>query len=393
MSTLEEQYLRLLTGGANLSALCDALSDAIGNPAALTLRTRTIIAKSHSYTEDLVTEYTETNGLLTDEEQHQQYDLILGRLKSRRAFIGLYPYLRHKHMNVGCFWRESLIGVIDVPLINSSLIDYSLEILQKSAPVFASALILRGGVPFDSVEPMESYLIGLLRGEIHDSFQQNFSYNMPFRRISEWQVTAVIPDTGQSLAKTEEALYSFCAVHQNTWCTRWEQKMVVLSDAGEENTIGKLLSICKGAHLAVSEPYKNVLETSRQLQRDLLAMRIAQFEGIYPNPVYVKNYKIPLLYLSSIQNAIPADYKNQQMDQIHKYDAEHGSSYFETLRAYLLNNMDVAKVAESMYIHRNTAAYRLQRIRELFDLDLSDCRVITSLYLALFEDFPSDVAN
>lgn len=43
--------------------------------------------------------------------------------------------------------------------------------------------------------------------------------------------------------------------------------------------------------------------------------------------------------------------------------------------------------AYPLHIHKNTVSYRMQRMIELFDLDLKDCRLITALYLSLFADY------
>jgi hypothetical protein len=50
-------------------------------------------------------------------------------------------------------------------------------------------------------------------------------------------------------------------------------------------------------------------------------------------------------------------------------------------------DMDYARNAKKLFIHKNTAIYRIMRLEELFHPDLKDCRVITTLYLSLFKDY------
>lgn len=118
-----------------------------------------------------------------------------------------------------------------------------------------------------------------------------------------------------------------------------------------------------------------------------LTIHLADFEHNRESVLFVEKYKMPLLYLSHFQNGRREDYQNPILDLIKNYDAEHVTEYFPTLRSYLLNNMNYKKIAENLHVHKNTVNYRLQRIHELFDIDLTDCRIITDLYLSLFAEF------
>lgn len=54
------------------------------------------------------------------------------------------------------------------------------------------------------------------------------------------------------------------------------------------------------------------------------------------------------------------------------HDRQKGTQYFETLRAYLLNERDIPKTAEKLIIHRTTLLYRLKKIQSLMHVDLED---------------------
>jgi sugar diacid utilization regulator len=66
-----------------------------------------------------------------------------------------------------------------------------------------------------------------------------------------------------------------------------------------------------------------------------------------------------------------------------EYDAEQRSDLLETLRVYFDNNSNTARTASQLSIHRNTLAYRLNRIAEIARLDLDDADVRLNLQLAL----------
>ena len=54
------------------------------------------------------------------------------------------------------------------------------------------------------------------------------------------------------------------------------------------------------------------------------------------------------------------------------HDLDAPTSYVETLRCYLENNMSVAKTASDLFVHRSTLMERLQRIRRELEIDLDD---------------------
>ncbi len=54
------------------------------------------------------------------------------------------------------------------------------------------------------------------------------------------------------------------------------------------------------------------------------------------------------------------------------YDPQHHTNLVATLRAWLDNFGDVTAAAEGLFIHPNTFRYRLRRLAEVSDLDLTD---------------------
>jgi sugar diacid utilization regulator len=66
-----------------------------------------------------------------------------------------------------------------------------------------------------------------------------------------------------------------------------------------------------------------------------------------------------------------------------EYDSEQHSDLLETLRVYFDNNGNTARTSAQLNIHRNTLAYRLNRIAEIARLDLDDADVRLNLQLAL----------
>lgn len=58
--------------------------------------------------------------------------------------------------------------------------------------------------------------------------------------------------------------------------------------------------------------------------------------------------------------------------QLKKYDEKHNTNFYETLYQYLLQERNVVATAKSLFIHRNSMIYRLQRIEKLLNVNLDD---------------------
>jgi PucR C-terminal helix-turn-helix domain/GGDEF-like domain len=68
------------------------------------------------------------------------------------------------------------------------------------------------------------------------------------------------------------------------------------------------------------------------------------------------------------------------------YDRAHGTSYADTLRAYLEALGDAAQAADTLAVHENTVRYRIQKVRQFFDIDLNDRDQRLAMMVALGDD-------
>jgi DNA-binding PucR family transcriptional regulator len=68
---------------------------------------------------------------------------------------------------------------------------------------------------------------------------------------------------------------------------------------------------------------------------------------------------------------------------VHEYDRRHQTRLGDTLHSFMSNRCNVSVTAKALHVHPNTVAYRLRRIEELLDVDLSDPQAMLHLQLAL----------
>ena len=77
-----------------------------------------------------------------------------------------------------------------------------------------------------------------------------------------------------------------------------------------------------------------------------------------------------------------------KLNAVLEHDAQHGTRYALTLRAYLGAMGDVVRAAAGISVHPNTFRYRMRRLCELFDIEVKDAeeRLVLELQLRLLGD-------
>ena len=80
-------------------------------------------------------------------------------------------------------------------------------------------------------------------------------------------------------------------------------------------------------------------------------------------------------------------FAEQIIGPLAEYDRRHRGSLVETIDAYFNHHANVSQTAESLFIHRNTLLYRLERIQELTGQDINqpDTRLALQLALKLWQ--------
>jgi DNA-binding PucR family transcriptional regulator len=78
----------------------------------------------------------------------------------------------------------------------------------------------------------------------------------------------------------------------------------------------------------------------------------------------------------------------QVLGPLIEYDRKHKTDFVQTVRTYLAKDNSLQATARELYVHVNTAAYRIQRIQAITGLDLAkteDC-LLARVALMVLED-------
>ncbi len=77
------------------------------------------------------------------------------------------------------------------------------------------------------------------------------------------------------------------------------------------------------------------------------------------------------------------DFFMKHLGKIYEHDKLHGTGYIQTLENYFFNNMNISETAKTMFLHRNTLIYRIDKIKEILNSDLKNSEELLQMQLAL----------
>ena len=87
--------------------------------------------------------------------------------------------------------------------------------------------------------------------------------------------------------------------------------------------------------------------------------------------IFYSDMGIYKLLMSIDDRDIIEEYYAKTIRPLLEYDKKNNSDLAVVLRSYLNHNGSVKETADELYVHRNTINYKLTRISELLDMDLS----------------------
>lgn len=78
------------------------------------------------------------------------------------------------------------------------------------------------------------------------------------------------------------------------------------------------------------------------------------------------------------------EFYHKKLKKIIEYDIKHNTELEKTLYYYIKHNGSIQKIADSLYAHRNTINYRITKIKEILDTDLSTQEELFQYSLAFY---------
>lgn len=196
----------------------------------------------------------------------------------------------------------------------------------------------------------------------------------------------------QLLEQIQQLIMWFINEYQtNAILFSWRQRLVLLigADVNPEHFVIALhrfisdkISVAYGFLMGYSNSQAPIAGLSAIFKEALEATR-----SVVQNPS-MKVHKYQPKYVQELVSLIPRDeasaFQQKFLAPLLQLDNdEEKAALLKTLQNFFYFHQQVAQVARSMYVHRNTIIYRIKKIEELLDIDLADPQTAQNVQFAL----------
>ncbi|MCR5391306.1 MAG: helix-turn-helix domain-containing protein [Lachnospiraceae bacterium] len=242
------------------------------------------------------------------------------------------------------------------------------------------------------------FLYNLLFGyDINDKYVEKVASQFDFDFSKYYRVGIIVVDRtyGINLEQDEHTyeFYSDCINHEVTMLEghpmfmSFLNKFVLLFEAREDKSIERALErmlkkvderpefkgMIKGTCI-LGGAYKDPRNFGASYTE---AKRLISKKDILPNPrgkkvLSAKTMGIYKYLFKSGNHDEILDYCNERLRILEEYDDANGTFLVDTLLSFYMNGFNSSKTSESLYIHRNSLQYRLNKIEELLGIELDD---------------------
>lgn len=135
------------------------------------------------------------------------------------------------------------------------------------------------------------------------------------------------------------------------------------------------------AVISIGDSRSGIIGIKQSYQNASKALMAGKRTNIIPQVYHYNNWEITLEILT---NELQSEFfNNLTEDLLPLINHDNFSTLATTFLVYCKNNMNLSKTARSLFIHRNTLIYRLEKIKELSLLDTSKFEHCLLLYLVI----------
>ena len=176
-----------------------------------------------------------------------------------------------------------------------------------------------------------------------------------------------------------------------------EQDVVLVKEV-EPTTDGRELEALAGAivetlttesypkrvYVGISTIVESLKDLAKAYKEARIALEVGKVFDTERNVISYNNlgigrliYQLPTTLCEAFLQEV---FKKGSLESLESRDDD---TQMKTVRAFFDNDLNVSKTAESLYVHRNTLVYRLEKIRKLTGLDLREFDHAVTLKVAL----------
>ena len=396
---VESRLNRIVTDGGTLTDLCRVGSDFFRNPVYIHDNMLSVIALSSKVEGMLKFEYNEQTGklyiplwLINEFKYDENYRETLEYRTAGLWDNEQYPYTM-RSLYVNLFSNNVYCGRLLINEIGSLLLPGQYQAAEYLAR-YAVKLI-----EHDDMDcrrrywGLEDTFIDLLSGVVVDNRDLQTTLNILDWAPTDSYLCLKIRNQSEALSiRSDKALNNTLASQiQGYFSFSYQEMLCVVINLSRPGTDlyavrGVLAPLVRDScmYVGISNPVDSIHAIDVGFRQADIVLRYIVEEN--SSQWIVPFSECALHYIrNQATQQIPVEMLvDHSMMTILRYDRENGTQYFDTLRSYLINERSIPRTASSLIIHRTTLTYRLQKIQELFSLNLDDACQRLYILMSLF---------
>ena len=395
----EMRLNQIVTDGGNLVDLCRAGSAFFQNPVYIHDNMFSVIALSSKVEGMIQFEYNESTGklyvplwLINEFKYDENYQKTLEYHTAAIWDNEQYPYtMRSLYVNLysgSVYCGRLLINEIGTPLLPGQfkaaeyLAQYAVKLIQRDESEVNHRYW-----------GLEDTFIDLLSGISVDNRDLQTTLNILNWTAVDTYLCIKIRNQNEALSvRSDTALNNTLSSQIQGYFSFTYQKMLCIvvnqSQPGtDQHTLRRILApLVRDScmYVGISNPVETIHAIHTGFRQADIALQYIMDEN--SSQWIVPFGECALHYIRNRASMeIPTEMLvDDSLLTILRYDKKHDTQYFNTLRSYLINERNIPKTAGALIIHRTTLTYRLQKIQELFHLNLDDAYQRLYLLLSFF---------
>lgn len=154
----------------------------------------------------------------------------------------------------------------------------------------------------------------------------------------------------------------------------------------EQLKIIKDFSNSQQVRIGISNSFSSIENFVSHYEQAYAALELGQTLDAEENVFQYIDYQVFDLFSEVKNQDILGRFCHPALAVLRQYDHKNNTNLYETLCIFLDNGCNIKFTSERLYVHRNSLAYRLNRIKEVCHIDLNDINTIFLLRLSFLID-------
>ena len=150
----------------------------------------------------------------------------------------------------------------------------------------------------------------------------------------------------------------------------------VILETIREAAAGKVECVC-----GVSDVFDDLEKRSLYVEQAKLSMQYGLLDAAGGSWYLYSQFYSEILTSNGTRNMHPENLICPELKTLLEADRQNSTNFYESLRCYLFSLCDMSKTAAKLFIHRNSAMYRIKRCQEIMGVELTNQDTFERLYI------------